>query len=306
MTKRKSPRLRLADMPQLTDSLAVDIDEEPDRFTAAMLQTEAWARTGMPATLIDARAAQRDTAKLLLRHLDRAELWWIAEPMGRLALAASAGMPDWDWAAVRPSPSGLIMWEGSTGVEGTVHTHRELWQGLFWAPWAEGDTLLMPVVRASDSVAPTRSTGIALSAASWLLRGRDGIMGEIAQAPPALRLTALLGATLILAKQPTIVTRHAHGRGERMLAERGPHLPVTVTQILLRQSVRDAFEADRAEQGEGPTWHLKHRIVVREHWRQQRVGPGRTLRRPVYIAPYIKGPADGPLRLTTAVNVWRR
>lgn len=37
------------------------------------------------------------------------------------------------------------------------------------------------------------------------------------------------------------------------------------------------------------------RWAVSGHWRNQPYGPGRKLRRPIWIAPYIKGPADAPL-----------
>jgi hypothetical protein len=42
-------------------------------------------------------------------------------------------------------------------------------------------------------------------------------------------------------------------------------------------------------------------LVVRGHWRQQPYGPQRTLRRPVWINPHVKGPADAPLAHTERV-----
>jgi hypothetical protein len=45
---------------------------------------------------------------------------------------------------------------------------------------------------------------------------------------------------------------------------------------------------------------------VGAHWRQQAYGPGRKLRRPLLIMPYIKGPEDKPLAdPSTIVRVWR-
>lgn len=38
-----------------------------------------------------------------------------------------------------------------------------------------------------------------------------------------------------------------------------------------------------------------HRWVVKGHWRQQPYGPGRSLRKPVWIRPHIKGPEGAPL-----------
>lgn len=47
------------------------------------------------------------------------------------------------------------------------------------------------------------------------------------------------------------------------------------------------------------------RWMVEGHWRQQAYGTGRTLRRPTYIAPFVKGPADKPLVLTEKVRTVR-
>ena len=41
------------------------------------------------------------------------------------------------------------------------------------------------------------------------------------------------------------------------------------------------------------------------HWRQQACGPNHSQRKPIYVAPYIKGPEDKPLS-SERVNVWRR
>jgi hypothetical protein len=49
-----------------------------------------------------------------------------------------------------------------------------------------------------------------------------------------------------------------------------------------------------------------HRWIVSAHWRQQAYGPGRSLRRPRLIAPYMKGPDDKPLIVPESVKVWKR
>lgn len=41
----------------------------------------------------------------------------------------------------------------------------------------------------------------------------------------------------------------------------------------------------------GRKWVLKHRVRVMGHWRQQPYGPGKTLRRPKWIAPFWRGPS---------------
>ena len=49
-----------------------------------------------------------------------------------------------------------------------------------------------------------------------------------------------------------------------------------------------------------------HQWMVNGHWGFRACGPGRTQRRLVYIAPYIKGPPDKPLIIRDDVNVLKR
>lgn len=48
-----------------------------------------------------------------------------------------------------------------------------------------------------------------------------------------------------------------------------------------------------------------HRWIVDGHWRQQPYGPGRSQTRPVWIAPYIKGPESKPLVVKESVKIMR-
>ena len=49
-----------------------------------------------------------------------------------------------------------------------------------------------------------------------------------------------------------------------------------------------------------------HRWIVQGHWRNARVGAGRTQRRLVWVSPHVKGPADKPLATPTVVKAWVR
>lgn len=72
-----------------------------------------------------------------------------------------------------------------------------------------------------------------------------------------------------------------------------------VTVVSLRRLVRKQLgEVRHAERT------LQHRFIVRGHWRDQPYGPGRTEHRPVYIAPYVKGPADAPFMEREKVYKW--
>jgi hypothetical protein len=57
------------------------------------------------------------------------------------------------------------------------------------------------------------------------------------------------------------------------------------SKVVIDPSLRRAVE----ESGGGARWKLKYQVFVRGHWRKQPYGPGRKLRRPKWIYPYVKG-----------------
>jgi hypothetical protein len=107
-----------------------------------------------------------------------------------------------------------------------------------------------------------------------------------------------------LAAEPRIVdrTQFVPDRATRRRAQRAGAAAPEVTVINLRQAVYQGAGASRTQTGER-TYHV--RWPVRGHWRNQPYGPGRRYRRPTYIAPYIKGPGDAPLKKGATVRVLR-
>lgn len=87
----------------------------------------------------------------------------------------------------------------------------------------------------------------------------------------------------------------------RLLAASGrKRIPdVRVVQLRPRGVARD--DGDEKTDGHRVPW--SHRWLVRGHWRRQWY-PSRREHRPLWIAPYVKGPGDKPLRVRrTVVNV---
>lgn len=73
--------------------------------------------------------------------------------------------------------------------------------------------------------------------------------------------------------------------------------PVRVLQLRQRHSKTDGT-------GEPSKVNWSHRWIVDGFWRKnQPYGPRNSLRRPVWIAPYIKGPSDKPLDVRPTVKV---
>jgi hypothetical protein len=107
-----------------------------------------------------------------------------------------------------------------------------------------------------------------------------------------------LATIWLLASQPRLAS----------IGEEKPSAPVrrrserrdtssNVRIVNVRQPVRSNGD------GEHRRVEWSHRWIVSTHWRNQAYGPGRSLRRPTLILPYVKGPADKPLQVRQTVKV---
>lgn len=281
MTKRRL-RLRLTEYPQIIEGLR----QQAARFDGEHADDDPWW-PDLHREITDGDLA----------------LWWVTEPMARLARAYAPDLPDWDFAAVRPAAAGVIIWDGSSGLETGIPARgdRPAWratvQGVFWGMY-DMQPVLLPLVRSTDTpLAPDEKAGVLCFGPVFLLTDENA----------AHTMMQMIGTTLILAQTPTVVTRH----DQRMpraggMRQTRPGMPMAVTQIVLREAVRHADAVRADEEKSGKKWTLTHRHLVRGHWRQQACGPNLQWRKPTFVPPYIKGPADGDLRLTQDVHVWRR
>lgn len=133
----------------------------------------------------------------------------------------------------------------------------------------------------------------------------DASMGPMEQLPNAAQLAELndegltpypgtnirrFAHALWLLLNQTIVTsvdEPLDRPARRRAGRRG--LPPKVVTIKLRRSAN----TNRHEGESHVEW--SHRWIVRGHWRWQACGVGRTERRRIWIAPFVKGPEDAPL-----------
>jgi len=104
----------------------------------------------------------------------------------------------------------------------------------------------------------------------------------------------LLALVTALGHRLTRVQPVGGARAERRRVQR--ELPgLRVLQLSTGATVQRAEGAGSVE------W--SRRWMVRGHWRLQAYGPRRTLRKPLWIDPYVKGPEDKPLDVRP--TVWR-
>lgn len=269
--------------------------------------------TGIP--LADAFAGAEGLSAALIRgksHAiddDGAQLWWVTKRMARLAAEARGSVPEWTPSAARPSRSGIVWWEGGTGIETPYRTTMiprgkttrieakgsEV-LGCVWHSDVEGGISVTPIVLdpVGNPELPFGATLSMIGTTSWDGHGRTGFTGD---------LWPMLGATWLLAQSPTVGVTHGvrydRRDPDRPLAR--PEMPSLITVVTLRETDRGAPQIDGL-----PRRGLDHQVIVRAHWRQQACGPKRAWRKPVFIAPHVRGPAGTELVVKPTVHVWRR
>lgn len=117
----------------------------------------------------------------------------------------------------------------------------------------------------------------------------------------------VLYSSWLLMTQPGItqVSQQRSSRQQQRHDQRHGIRRSDVHLVHIHQRHRDSARAstqpsDTAEREYSVRW------MVRGHWRNQAHGPDRALRRPVWINPYVKGPAGKPIKTGTIVHVWDR
>ena len=235
-----------------------------------------------------------------LHGLESASLWWVSADMTRLAVDTADTLPDWTPMIARPDTTGLLVWAGRT-LSTLAPSASDGLRGVFWQMIGEQ-------CRVSLYCNPTPSAPIGAQLEEFGTFEFDATVPYSALEAQATATVApviqMIGATWILMQQPTVAERKTIERSSSRRRGGVPGAPSpTAVQVIDLRRLRDRGDEDTESDHEGREYH--HRWMVRGHWRQQAVGPGRKHRKPVYVPPHIKGPDGAPL-LTERVNVWRR
>jgi hypothetical protein len=118
----------------------------------------------------------------------------------------------------------------------------------------------------------------------WVPGGRMYVQPPSTLISESSRLLLAIGTAL--GHRLTRLAEAPGSRAERRRVARGIPGGLRVLSLSTGATVRPA--------GTGSVdW--QHRWLVRGHWRLQPYGPQRSLRRPTWIDPYVKGPEDKPL-----------
>lgn len=260
-----------------------------------------------PRDLPDARGRLAAAIPRLAHTIGRCDLYWVTAEMSAVALDASHDLPAWTAATAWPSPRGMLHWRGGTLPPIVVSGTSLDLAGILWAPVGD-DRVQVNLLGLTRQMAQTLQVDLAMSpplgpiASLTLPLWQEAAPDDLRPAfDDAAGITAFIGATWILMQQPRVAHQTLHRPGRRDLAKaaRAGAADPFVTSVSLRPM--RSLTTERASSGR----RLTVRHMVRGHWRQQ-YHPSDRSRRPRWIASYLKGPADAPLRLTTPVMVWRR
>ncbi len=268
-----------------------------------------------------AQAGDHDTAAQYLQtiadadrdiaDLKAAELYWVARNMVDLAVDAAASLPEWSPRAAMPVESGLLCWAKPSGtfrwpVPGSDETVAVDVDSMSWAVrdgrvgvflgfrWERVGERLSGLIRPT-SIVP-HPCGV------WDLDEPVSHRLESGAVSPL----SVLGAAWLLMSQPTVAQSRrlepAGGRSGRSVDGADDARDGEAVSLIELRRLADNT-AHQPQPGQ-PGRAYNKRWWVGGHWRQQSWGPKHALRKPVWIAPHLKGPESAPL--STRVNVWRR
>lgn len=120
------------------------------------------------------------------------------------------------------------------------------------------------------------------------------------------RFSDLVGVVALLSQEPTVGQSRPARWGLDRMRGAAPKRPPIVPVVLIDLRRMDSVDVDLPPDRESHPRVYEHRWIVRGHIRHQRVGPGRTQIREVWVPPHVKGPPDKPLVIKERVRVWRR
>ncbi|MEU4224367.1 hypothetical protein AB0F17_08740 [Nonomuraea sp. NPDC026600] len=267
------------------------------------------------------------TRRPLRQNLDAAELFYVAPEMARLAMHAADSLPDYVLRIEDvPAPAGFLytpetlhttIYEET--ILGVPQTLSASVTGIYWTvaaaneDYPHGAVIIVRLADKADFHRQLRDAGyvvtgsapglyLPFSTTAWPLSGDSYQWGSEEEARhdrhyPDNRIFKTIWR---LMQQPLIVNEAARfDRAARRRLERQQVPPAAVRVIRLRRG------AHGDSNGQQDHEHF-HQWVVRGHWRQQPYGPKGSLRRPVWIAPHVKGPEGAPLLGGEKVHAWVR
>lgn len=229
-----------------------------------------------------------------------ATLYWATAGQTRLAAAASQTLPAWSVSEAVPSADGLILFEEVIGTTrrdvSAPDSPRVSVDGLLWT--TQGGVGPMVVIQL------TRDPMVqSVDGAKYLVAGVNHLSCplSVTEDPDQLAqdeegVLQILGALWLLMGEERVcetTTLTTRARRPARIASGGSAGGGDFESVVVVDLHPRSVPAQR-DVAEGGDRIYRRRWWVEGHWRQQACGPNRSERRPMWIAPYVKGPEGAP------------
>lgn len=226
--------------------------------------------------------------------LAQASPYWVDETFTQLIAQATSDLPPIPAAGVvGPVPYGLIVWAEPLGVD-----------GVSAAAWSRTDGgWRITLLRSFGAGLPERLLQPLREQLGWLLPICSVHVAESSTVVSTDPVAPVLVTWLLIKQQLAEVTVAPPARSARRRAARTGHSAAEVRLVRLRGQLARPVAARQAPSSSAEQLPVEQRKWVSGFWRQQPYGPGRSLRRSVYVNPYLRGPADAPIDPGTIVRV---
>lgn len=233
----------------------------------------------------------------LADQLDVAPMYWVNDEFTGLVTAVSTDQPTARLTdEIAPTPDGLIVWAEP------VSTRKEL-AAVSWTRTTDGWRLIG--YRSIGTAVPDTLMPQLRHEIGWLLPIHTEHLTRRAAIDGDHPLSPLVTTWLLIHQQmaDTVATKLPNGTIRAYQRSRRPAPEVRTVRIKPRTTT--TAEPDQRRGSTRTRAKPDHRFWVSGHERQQAYGPGRSLRRPVDIQPFLKGDEHLPIKLSTTVRVLR-
>lgn len=294
------------EMPFLVDALVDTLRASRELWTTAAAARPELAR-------------ERDYQVKAADHVEQAAgglLVWVDKTLCSMVEETAPTVPEWSPAAVLPAPDGVMLFDTPVAPLVWIDEDEALpatCDGVAWD--TRGDVVhlqfLTRLREHRDRLSPLRMNSpvvvsiavtfptTAVMGAGLELRGDQGpVVADAGEAALAAvgACWLLMGQESVVEDTETVIRR----------TRRPGHGNATITAPLVTVSER-RLRRQRKQGGDGESGRTATtRWWVRGHWRQQPHGPGRKLRKPVFIEPHTAGAADAPVVNRRRVERWRK
>lgn len=233
-----------------------------------------------------------------------AELYYIAEPMVELALAAKDSLPDYDVDREDlPSEDGLCYFANPMAQ----YTYNETPSIVVGATWGiRAGELGVAWLIDRDYFGEHGGFGVGNTNYRSVMPRLWPIEVQLWNEPPkegevvpTYGRPFLKSAWRLMQQTLASTTEATFDRATRRRLQRQDITASPVRIVTLRHTTKEQHQTSAAER------EYHHQWIVRGHWRQQYY-PSRDVHRPLWIAPHVKGPEGKPLLGGERVHVWKR